>query len=54
MTKAFFLLLWSATSLRADSIQEIRYLSQADKTKQPAMFFAPKSKSPVPLLVLLH
>lgn len=33
---------------------EITYLSSADKTQQPAMFYAPPTKEPVPLLVALH
>ena len=35
-------------------LKAIRYLSSADDTKQPAMFHAPKSDEPVPLLVVLH
>ncbi|QDV13508.1 Prolyl oligopeptidase family protein [Rosistilla oblonga] len=33
---------------------EIRYLSSADKTEQPAMFYSPDSESAVPLVVALH
>lgn len=40
--------------LSADGPREVKYLSSADATKQPAMFYAPKSKRPVPLLVALH
>ncbi|TWU25412.1 Prolyl oligopeptidase family protein [Novipirellula galeiformis] len=34
--------------------QEIRYLSSADATQQPAMFYAPASDVAVPLVVALH
>ena len=33
---------------------EIKYVSSADATDQPAIFYAPESKRPVPLLVALH
>ena len=35
-------------------IREIRYISSADSTSQPALFYAPKTKKAVPLLVALH
>jgi predicted peptidase len=35
-------------------IQEITYLSSADNTYQPALFFTPKTENPKPLLVALH
>lgn len=35
-------------------VKEIHYISLADETSQPAMFYAPKSEKPVPLLVALH
>lgn len=35
-------------------LKEIRYLSKADNSKQPAMLYVPKVKKPVPLLVALH
>ncbi|HUW55797.1 MAG TPA: alpha/beta fold hydrolase [Planctomycetota bacterium] len=35
-------------------LREIRYLSSADDTKQPARFWAPETGKPVPLLVVLH
>jgi acetyl esterase/lipase len=35
-------------------IKEIHYISLADNAPQPAMFYAPKSDKPVPLLVALH
>ncbi len=34
--------------------QEIKYQSSADNSQQPAMFYAPASKTPVPLVVALH
>ena len=36
------------------SVSEIKYPSSADSSDQPAMFYAPESKTPVPLLVGLH
>ncbi|MDX1564146.1 MAG: prolyl oligopeptidase family serine peptidase [Phycisphaeraceae bacterium] len=36
------------------TVQDIRYPSNADATGQPAMFYAPKTDRPVPLLVGLH
>jgi acetyl esterase/lipase len=35
-------------------VAEIRYPSAADRTEQPAMWYAPKTSAPVPLLVALH
>jgi len=35
-------------------VKRVTYTSSADSTVQPALFFAPKTKSPVPLLVALH
>jgi hypothetical protein len=35
-------------------VREVRYVSSADGTEQPALFHAPKTKEPVPLLVGLH
>jgi len=35
-------------------IREIEYISSADSTAQPALFYAPNTKRPVPLLVALH
>ncbi len=35
-------------------VREIRYKSDADGTEQSALFYAPESKTPVPLLVSLH
>ena len=34
--------------------KEIEYPSSADETMQPAMFYAPETEGPVPLLVGLH
>lgn len=36
------------------AIREITYLSRADKTLQPAMFYAPATEERVPLIVALH
>jgi pimeloyl-ACP methyl ester carboxylesterase len=36
------------------SLKEISYLSAADNTQQPAIFFAPDTKEAVPLVVALH
>jgi acetyl esterase/lipase len=35
-------------------VRDIQYKSNADGTNQPALFYAPNSKTPVPLLVSLH
>lgn len=35
-------------------VQEITYLSAADSTQQPAMYYAPETETPAPLLVGLH
>ncbi len=35
-------------------VKDIQYLSKADNTQQPAMFFTPDSKEKKPLLVALH
>lgn len=37
-----------------EGVREIRYPSSADGTEQPALFYAPQSDEPVPLLVGLH
>jgi len=34
--------------------QEVRYATSADGSQQPAMFHAPESRTPVPLVVALH
>ena len=36
------------------SLKEITYLSSADSSQQPAMFYAPDTKDAVPLVVALH
>ncbi len=36
------------------SLKEITYVSSADGTRQPAMFYAPDARGPVPLVVALH
>jgi hypothetical protein len=35
-------------------VQDILYTSTADNSNQPALFYSPSSKDPVPLLVALH
>jgi len=35
-------------------VSQIKYISSADSTLQPALFYAPKTKKAVPLLVALH
>ena len=48
---------WPGSQLAADwppEVSEIRYLSDADGSFRPAMFYAPESDQPVPLLVGLH
>ncbi len=37
-----------------EGVREIRYRSPADGTRQPALFYAPQTKEPRPLLVGLH
>ena len=39
---------------KCQAVKEVKYLSSADNTKQPAMFYAPDGKRPVPLVVALH
>lgn len=36
------------------AVKEISYLSSADKTQQPALFYAPPQRKPQPLLVAMH
>jgi len=43
-----------ATRTWPSEVKEIRYRSAADNTEQPAMFYAPASTRPAPLLVALH
>jgi len=43
-----------AVNVHAEGVKEIRYVSSADKSEQPAMFYAPTSKDAVPLIVALH
>jgi len=45
--------LWPLTA-EGQSLKEIAYVSSADQSKQPAMFYAPNTKEPVPLVVALH
>ena len=37
-----------------DKVNEIQYESSVDSSMQPAMFYAPETNKPIPLLVLLH
>ena len=55
-TTLLILILIALTPLTAycQSSREIRYVSSADKSEQPAMFYAPKSEAAVPLVVALH
>ena len=48
------LIMASAIAVQAQGTKEIRYVSSADKSEQPAMFYAPESKDAVPLIVALH
>jgi len=41
-------------SVWPQEVKEIRYVSSADSTAQPALFYTPETKKPVPLLVGLH
>jgi len=44
----------SSEKVKATTAKEIKYKSAADQSDQPAMFYAPASKTPVPLIVALH
>ena len=47
--------IYSAPKGWPNVVKEIKYLSAADQTQQPALFYAPREKNkPVPLLVGLH
>ena len=37
-----------------EKVKEIKYRSSADDTEQPALWYAPETKKPAPLLVALH
>lgn len=59
MAPAFIasLFFWAASQCVADypaNIKTVRYVSSADDTRQPALYWQPKSDQPVPLLVALH
>ncbi len=41
-------------AVNAGNAREVRYRSTADNSEQPAMFHAPASERPVPLVVALH
>jgi len=43
-----------STAVYGSKAKEIKYQSSADHSEQPAMFYAPVSKEPVPLMVALH
>jgi len=43
-----------STAVYGSKVKEIKYQSSADHSEQPAMFYAPVSKEPVPLMVALH
>ncbi len=44
----------STLTVQAQEVKEIRYISCADNSEQPAMFYAPESNDSVPLVVALH
>ena len=44
----------SVVTAHAQEAKEIRYPSSADQSVQPAMFYAPSTRKPVPLVVALH
>ena len=48
------ILFTSIMSIHAGEVIEIKYVSSADNTEQPAMFYNPKAKDAVPLVVTLH
>lgn len=50
----FLLALAWAITVKAQEVREIRYMSSADNSEQPAVFYSPHSKQPVPLIVALH
>lgn len=55
MRSVIFLLTMAwAITVNAGETKEIRYKSSADNSEQPAIFYAPLSKNPVPLVVALH
>ena len=55
MRKLIFVLVMAlSTTVYGSRAKEIKYQSLADQSEQPAMFYAPVSKEPVPLMVALH
>jgi dipeptidyl aminopeptidase/acylaminoacyl peptidase len=50
----FLLMVALSTTAYGSRAKEIKYQSSADQSGQPAMFYAPVSKEPVPLIVALH
>jgi dipeptidyl aminopeptidase/acylaminoacyl peptidase len=58
-TMPYFLLfivmaILSASKSEGQLLTEVKYISTADGSEQPAMFFVPDTKEAVPLLVALH
>lgn len=47
------LMAWAIT-VDKEVAETIRYTTSADNTEQPALFYAPRSREPVPLIVALH
>lgn len=45
---------FSPLSAACQSLEEISYISSADNSRQPAMFYAPGGEAAVPLVVALH
>jgi len=48
------LLVLAALGANGQEVEDIEYLSTADQSRQRAIFFDPKSKEVVPLVVVLH
>ena len=44
----------SPEKIPAPKSKEIKHRSSADQSEQPAVFYAPESKTPVPLVIALH
>ena len=55
MRKLIFVLVMAlSTTVYGSRAKEIKYQSSADQSEQLAMFYAPLSKEPAPLMVALH
>ncbi len=52
--KLLGVILASSLTVQAQEVKEISYVSAADNSEQPALFYAPESNDPVPLIVALH